>query len=207
MNIHPESLLHMQTILDFLVVDAEDAELHDSDFVFVFGNFDERIPKHASYLLKKGIAPRALITGKFGKTPICGEYNTEADLFASVMVGEGTPMSSLILEREARNTLQNVLFGMQVLHDREIFPRKLTLCAAPLLLRRAQATFAQHFPEVYTVGSTYTSPVEDIIDTYTATRVLGEIDRLMSYPKNGDIAPVAIPTHVHESYMIAANSR
>jgi hypothetical protein len=88
---------------------------------------------------------------------------------------------------------------MRVLHEQDIFPRKLTLCAAPLLLRRAEATFAQHFPDICVVGSAYESEAEDIIATYTLERVLGEIERLMSYAKNGDISAVTIPARVHES--------
>jgi uncharacterized SAM-binding protein YcdF (DUF218 family) len=191
----------MEVILDFLVDKSDENELYDSDLVFVFGNFDERIPRHAARLLRKGIAPRGLISGKYGKVPLIGIYNTEADHFASVMEREGVLMSLLLLEREARNTLQNVLFGMRMLHGRGIFPRKLTLCAAPLLLRRAKATFARHFPDIHVVGSTYASEAEDIIDTYTAQRVLGEIERLTSYAQNGDISTVTIPVHVHESYM------
>jgi uncharacterized SAM-binding protein YcdF (DUF218 family) len=198
--VHDELLLHMEVILDFLVDQSHEDELYDSDLVFVFGNFDERIPRHAAALLQKGIAPRALISGKYGKVPQSGSYNTEADHFASVMVNEGILMSSLILECEARNTLQNVLFGMRMLHEQGIFPRKLTLCAAPLLLCRARATFARHFPDIRVVGSAYESDAEDIIETYTKERVLGEIERLMSYAKNGDIAYVEIPTHVSESY-------
>jgi hypothetical protein len=118
------------------------------------------------------------------------------------MEREGVLLSSLILEREARNTLQNVLFGMRVLHEQGIFPRKLTLCAAPLLLRRAKATFSRHFPYIHVVGSTYESEAEDIIDTYTVERVLGEIERLMSYAKNDDIAHVEIPLRVRESYEV-----
>jgi uncharacterized SAM-binding protein YcdF (DUF218 family) len=199
--VHDELLLHMEVILDFLVDQSHEDELYDSDLVFVFGNFDERIPRHAAALLQKGIAPRALISGKYGKVPQSGAYNTEADHFASVMVNEGILMSSLILECEARNTLQNVLLGMKVLHEQGIFPHKLTLCASPLLLRRAKATFAHHFPDIETFGSTYESDTEDIIDTYTAERVIGEIERLVLYAKNGDIAHVEIPAHVYAAYV------
>lgn len=196
----------MRTTLDFLVDQSEEEELYDSDLIFVFGNKNQRIPKHAALLFKKGIAPLVLVTGKYGKAPIVGVYKTEAELFASVMIEEGVPASSIILECEARNTLQNVLFGMEVLRAQDIFPKKLALCAAPSLLRRARATFARQFPDIRVVASTYASSAEDIIDSYTAERVLGEIDRLMSYAKMGDIAQVDIPVRVHESYMAASHA-
>ncbi|MEK7552673.1 MAG: YdcF family protein [Patescibacteria group bacterium] len=179
-------------------------DLPKADTIFVFGHTDSRVAEHAAALYLAGKAPIIVITGGAGERTVLPEpYKTEAAYYQNIVVQSGVPDNAIILEDKSTNTLENVCLGI---------PRARAVCkklhrviavAMPPLLRRALATMRKHFPDIEVVGSAFVSdnPNEWISGKWLQ-RLKGEIDRLIKYAKEGDIARVEIPNDILENYQL-----
>ncbi len=136
----------LQPIWDFLTV-REEPELADA--IFVFGSPFEVVARYAGDLFRNHLAPIILITGhvsSYAREFLHG--TSEAKHFASVMRTAGVPEHALLVEERARNTGENVSFGMAMLRKRVPNLESLLLVAHPYHTRRCVATFFKLFPEL-----------------------------------------------------------
>lgn len=194
---------HLKIVTDFLIEQTPIEELPNTDGIFVFGHIDPRLPKHAAQLWKLGKAPRIIITGK-GRLKIPENLETEADFYASIIRRDNIPDNALVLEKQATNTLENVIFGIRICQQQNFNPKSLILCSMPFLLRRSIATFQKQFPEIRVFGSTLDIQLDEYL-TLPGTslnikqrieRILAELNRFTEYAKKGDIVPVQVPDTV-----------
>lgn len=181
-------------IVGFLIESVPLEKLPSAEAIFVFGHYEPQVAHHAAELLKKGRAPWVIISGK-GRDAIPKGFKTESDFYKSLMIADGVSESVMILEREATNSLENVIMGMAVAHKVGVNPKSVVLCAMPPLLRRSCATFRKQFPEVSVCGSAFPIPIEWFTPR-RVSRLLGEIQRLHEYAEKGDIVKVEIPDEV-----------
>ena len=180
--------------VEFLTESTPPENLPQTDAIFVFGHYEPLVAHHAAELWKKGKAPRIIISGK-GRDAIPEGFKTEADFYAFLIKSDGVPKKALILEKESTNSLENVLLGMAACHSSGFNPKSLILCAMPPLLRRSCATFRKQFPDITVYGSAFSMP-EEWFTSRRINRLLGELERLEEYAKNGNILPVEIPAEV-----------
>lgn len=195
-------------IWDFLCVREEPKK---SDAIFVFGCGQLIVPRHAAILFQQKIAPVIIVSGAMGKTASIKLGMSECDAFYQELVKEGVPSESILLERHATNTGENIILGMNMLREKGFDPKAVTFVSLPYHSNRCKATFQLREPELIT----YSCPPPGDFSEFIAftkerfvLRLTAEIDRLIEYPKQGLIVPQEIPIEVLKaSELIKANVR
>lgn len=189
-----------EIIWDWLPLnDALDA----SDVIFVFGSDSMKVPMHALKLFRNGIAPVVVVSGGFGRLSGTNQ-KPEADIFASVLMSNGVPEESIVIENKSSNTGENISFSKRLLGELDTVHGTGVAITTPLLSRRQKATLQKQWPEIQWRIDTYTP------DTVTERLagddpeeflhlIVGEIDRLVTYPGKGFMMPVDIPPEVLEA--------
>ncbi len=170
-----------------------------SDVIFVFGSRGMEVPRRAAQLYAAGWAPRILVSGRAGPRTERVFDKPEALVFRDEMVRRGVPPSAILTEVDARNTLENVRFGMAVLEAAGRMPRSALLTAKAFAMRRCLATFARWHPRVEVRACPPAGSLIDHLDRSRAdfaARLVAEVRRLDVYGAAGDIARCAIPPAV-----------
>ncbi|XP_067652031.1 uncharacterized protein SCO4629-like [Haliotis asinina] len=184
-------------------------EIHKSDVILALGNNDVRTAQHAAHLFKEGLADWLMFSGKDG-TLTTGKWDRpEAEVFRDVALSAGVPKNKIILETQATNTGENVVFSHRVLDSHNIKPKKIILVSTPYMERRAYATFMKQFPGATSMDVMVTSP-DVTLQEYPNKEVgslneiisvmVGSVQRCKVYPEKGYQIPQDIPNDVWEAY-------
>jgi uncharacterized SAM-binding protein YcdF (DUF218 family) len=179
--------------------------LEPADLLFVLGSHDLRVAEHAADLFHRGLAPRVVLSGGFGVRQASPWAKSEAEMFAEVMRHRGVPAAAMLLEPRSTNTGENVRFTRELLAARGITVCSVIAVQKPYMERRTFATIRRQWPEVaLRVSSppldfaTYcdsTIPIRDIIEF-----MVGDLQRIMEYPKLGFMIPLEVPDRVLAAY-------
>lgn len=138
-------------------VDAGTPGLGPADFIIVFGTrFQEPAPIAAD-LYHQGLSPTVVVTG--------GENRhvpglVEADIHASLLRDAGVPATAIIVERQSRNTFENVIFARALL-DNVVGTPETAIAVTKWHHRRAILLLARNIPtlrRIFTV--TYDPPAD-----------------------------------------------
>jgi uncharacterized SAM-binding protein YcdF (DUF218 family) len=103
------------------------------------GGYQERV-KQAVDLYRQGFAPRVVISSGFVFA------FKEADVMRSLAAANGVPESAIVLELEAANTRQNVMFTDAILEKNGW--RRILLVSSPYHMRRALLTWKKAAPQI-----------------------------------------------------------
>lgn len=159
-------------------------EPQSADVIFVPGSEEGALAKTAAKLYLEGYAPIIVPSGKYAKWTghsIVGEFETESDYFAYLMMEEGVPEEAIIKEREATYTYQNAINTRKLLDERGIEVKRALLCCQAYHARRSKLYYQILFPDTeILVCPTITKGITR--DNWfkkreTADIVLGEIER------------------------------
>ena len=167
-----------------------------SDVIFVFGSRGLEVPRRAAQLYAAGWAPRILVSGRAGPMTEHVFDKPEALVFKDELMRRGVPASAVTTEVDARNTLENVRFGMTILEAAGQTPRSALLVAKAFAMRRCLATFARQHPGVEVRGCPPAGSLIEHLDRSRAAfaaRLVAEVRRLEVYAAAGDIEPCTIP--------------
>ena len=170
-----------------------------SDVIFVFGSQDLRVAGHAASLYHGGYAPAVLVSGRYGRMTREMFDQPEALVFKDHLVRSGVPSSSVVTECDARNTLENVVHGLDVLRRHGSRLSSALLVAKPFVMRRCAATFAKQAPGVQVRCCPPTDDIALSIDRAPdafAMRLVAELERIDRYGADGDIAQQDVPQSV-----------
>jgi len=193
---------NLQLLIDYLCV--QDAP-EPADAIFIFGSILlPAVWERAAGLYHQGMAPLILTTGYAGPNARARGIASEGQYLADRLMELGVPSSAIIVEDKSSNTLENVLFGMNVLQGWGITVKKLLIVAKPLHMRRCAATFAKQFPDIRALSCPPSLTLEKMIDRPTlndfAQRVASEIEKLGRYAgPNGSIQASDIPQTVKQA--------
>jgi uncharacterized SAM-binding protein YcdF (DUF218 family) len=179
--------------------------LEPADIIFVMGSHDLRVAEHAADLFHRGLAPRVVLSGGLGRLTATVWSQPEAEMFAEVLRARGVPESALLLESRSTNTGENIRFTRQLLAEREINVRSIIALQKPYMERRAFATIRKQWPEV---ALRMTSPPIEFANYGTADMPLaevvhimvGDLQRVMEYPRRGFMIPQDVPETVRRAY-------
>jgi uncharacterized SAM-binding protein YcdF (DUF218 family) len=175
-----------------------------SDLVIGFGIDDMRVPDTCSRLYHSSNAPAILFTGGVGKGS--GSLTVpEAIAFRDRAVQSGVPSASILVEQNSANTLENVLFSIKLLEDKQLYPKSIIIVTKPHLQRRVWLTCKKHFKDTVFINHPYPSNFEEEIKWYKNYRAFvqsieGEIRRIIEYGKAGDLEEEPLPTTVETAY-------
>jgi uncharacterized SAM-binding protein YcdF (DUF218 family) len=117
-----------------------------ADCILVFGSHDLRVAKYSANLFLNKLAPLIVFSGKRGHLTERWK-RTEAEKFAEIAVQAGVPRKKILIEKEATNTGENVLFTKRLLAKKRINPQKLIVVHKPYMERRTWATFKKVWPQ------------------------------------------------------------
>jgi len=179
--------------------------LGPADLIFVLGSHDLRVADHAADLFHRGLAPRVVLSGGFGVRKASPWAKSEAEMFAEVMRQRGVPESALLLESRSTNTGENVRFTRELLAEQGMAVQSVIAVQKPYMERRTFATIRKQWPEValqvsappldFAAYCDSNIPVRDIIEF-----MVGDLQRIIEYPKLGFMIPQDVPQAVTQAY-------
>ncbi len=172
-----------------------------ADMIFVLGSNDLRVADRAAELFLAGLAPRLVISGNVGALSKGLFQRTEAEELAGRAIGKGVPAEAILLETEATNTGENARFTRQLLQRLGLAVSSAVCVQKPFMERRTWATLRQQWPELQI---TVTSPDIPYLDYPDATitkealinTMVGDLQRIIDYPKRGFQIPQEVPEAV-----------
>ena len=178
-----------------------------ADAILVLGSFDPNAALHAAQLWKQGLAAVIVMSGGVahqGGLLDTGWGRPEAEVFAEAAIGAGVPRDAILLEVRAQNTSDNFSFGRELLAQTGRSVRKLIVVAKPYMTRRGYATGHKVWPDVEFCMQC--EPI-DVVDYFrreadperTLLAMVGDLHRIMIYPRQGFQIEQAVPAPVLEA--------
>lgn len=190
----------------------------NADLLLVLGSIDERVAGWAAELSLRYNYSCVMFSGGIaheGDLLAKSWEGSEAQHFYKVFLASGGCAERVILEEQAQNTGQNVLFSYKLLHEQGFGAtiRKVQLVTKPYMERRAMATFACQWPVpqpsffVTSPNLTFKNypndqqPYEKLLNI-----MVGDMQRIIDYPSRGWQIEQKIPKSVMEAYNLLASA-
>lgn len=184
----------------------------NSSIIIGFGSYDLRVAEHCANLFNLGIGNKIIFTGKNGNWTIdlWGNDCIEAELFAE-HVKETISKENLILEKNARNLGENILFSKKIIDKLNLEFESIILVTKPNTTRRAYATGLAVWPAIennlHVSSPDYnfdnTSPV--ISEENIISELVGDLERIIVYPQKGFQINQKIPKPIIDAYIRLRN--
>lgn len=195
---------HIENLWAYMQLDDS---LIKSDCIFVLGSNDIRVAEYAARLYLDGWADKLAFSGGVGRLTEGVFEQTEAETFAQIALDMGVPSEDILIENQATNTGENILFTAQLFEHNQLKCDRLILVQKPYMERRTYATFKKQWPTKLD-SIVVTSPkiafhdyFNDEIDIDTTIRaMLGDFERIKSYPALGFQIEQHVPEDVEVSY-------
>jgi len=197
----------IETVWDYMHMEHD---LVPADIIFILGSFDPLVAERASDLYHQGFAPWVVISGdgtQHQSEMLRNKLNgkTEAEVLSSICVNLGVPAENILLEDEANNTGQNFEFITPILANANLTVETCIAVQKPFMERRTYATGKVWWPDV---DLRITSP-SGTFKEYVAERfnpddiiniMIGDLERIREYPKQGFQIKQDIPDKVTEAF-------
>lgn len=190
-DLQPEEIEHItQTV--FVASEFQPAEL-----LFIFGTstIDNEILKSVARDCLQGRFSKVLVTGLSGRL-----YDETGKPVARIMrdelIARGVPSDIILVQDRSTNTLEDVVFSLDVLEKHDIFPESIAFLCKAHHSGRCLRTLIKFFPSQTLSPITYLAEYEGVkvskADWYkhpvSRGRVYGEYLRIIKYTERGDIA-------------------
>jgi len=178
--------------------------LAPADCILVFGSHDPRVAKYGAELFLRKLAPLILFSGKRGG--LTEKWRkTEAEKFAQIAIRAGVPRGKILIEKEATNSGENVLFTKRLLERRGLNPRRLIVVQKPYMERRTWATFKKMWPQKKIIVTSPPISFEDYPNRSISKKdviaiMLSDLQKIALYPKKGFQIRQRIPRKVRNCY-------
>ncbi|MEE1813733.1 YdcF family protein [Streptomyces sp. SP18ES09] len=169
------------------------------------GSHDLGVADVTADLYHRGMFPLIVFTGATSRTTAARMPRGEAEHYRDRALELGVPALAILVEPNARNTGENILFSRRLLEDREVEVSSMLLVSKPYEERRAYATARQIWPEIEVLSAsapmTLAKYVEVIGDPgFVLDMLVGAQQRLLVYPDQGFILRQEVPTSVTAAY-------
>lgn len=192
---------HAKIIWDYMLIHHE---LKPADAIVVLGTSDVRVAERGAELYHAGYAPIVITTGY---RPVTSTYvNTEAEIFADVLIAKGVPSEKILIEPKATNTEENIRFVRAIIEEKRLVVRTLIAVQKPYVERRTWATLQKVWPEVdWRVTSPQLS-YEVYVETgdkpkrWFIESLVGDLERIKEYPMRGFAIEQDIPEVVWQAW-------
>ncbi|MFD0274668.1 YdcF family protein [Kitasatospora sp. NPDC127111] len=175
------------------------------DVAIGLGSHDLGVAAETADLFLRGLVKQIVFTG--GPNPSRPDHfpRGEAVHFAEHAISLGVPENAVLIEPKARNTGQNIAFSRQMLADAGMVVSSVLLVSMPYMERRAYATCRQVWPEVDAVCASTPMDLHDYVksigdDQLVIDSLVGDLQRVIEYPKLGFAVAQEVPERVHDAY-------
>lgn len=190
-------------------------DLHPSDLIIVLGSNDIRVAQRGAELFLNNYAPLILFSGGIAHTEDMlntGWNKPEADVFAEEAIKLGVPKEDILIENKATNTGENILMVYELLKKKTLIPNSVLIVQKPYMERRTYATFKKQWSERKT-EILITSPQIDFLDypnedismEEVINIMVGDLQRIVEYPKKGFQIYQEVPDEVLKAYKFLVN--
>jgi uncharacterized SAM-binding protein YcdF (DUF218 family) len=179
--------------------------LSPCDAIIVLCSYDTRVANYAAELYRERYAPVLVFSGKEGANTEGRFSATEAEIFGEIARSGGVHSEAILLEKEARNTGENVRFSRELLGARGIHVQKVIAVQKPFMGLRVQATFEKVWPEVEVL---VTSPLQGLDElappgmelAEIISIMVGDFERVLEYPKLGFQTEQPVPDKARAAF-------
>lgn len=180
-------------------------ELRPCSAAVGLGSHDLGVASFAARLYHAGLVPVLVFSGATSKTTAARFPRGEAVHYRDHALSLGVPDSAILVEPNAGNTGQNIAFSRDVLTRAGVDVQSLLLVSKPYMQRRAYATFRQIWPDVEAVCASEPLSLNDYAksigdDKLVLDMLVGDLQRVMEYPKRGFAVEQDVPDAVLAAY-------
>jgi uncharacterized SAM-binding protein YcdF (DUF218 family) len=172
-----------------------------ADAVVVCCSYDLRVCDYACDLIKQGLAPRLVLSGKTGNWTRFLWTEPEARVFADRALANGIEASRILMEDRSTNFGENIAFVRALMPDLE----RVIFVTKPNAILRVALTVPVQWPEVTAFVDSppfeFPQQVSNIIGVFgVMNEMVGDVDRVLQYPSRGFQRPHAVPASILESW-------
>lgn len=175
------------------------------------GSYDLGVARVAAELHQSGMFPVVVFSGRDGPFSRARLSGTEAECLREEALRSGLPAEAILVEPQATNTGENIRFSQQVLANAGVAVRSVMLVCIPYMQRRAYATCRKVWPEVDVACASAPITFDEYLKLYgedlpVVDMMVGDLQRIIEYPKRGFAIAQDVPTDVLDAYhrLIAA---
>ncbi|QHT70925.1 YdcF family protein [Rhodocytophaga rosea] len=184
-----------------------------ADVVIGFGHFDPKIPAKCGELYLAGMAPQIIFTGGMGAgTADLGE--PEALYFTKVLYQTypSIPKPVVITESTSANTGENLRFTAALLQTKyphlafDTSMQRVIIVANAYRQRRVFHTCQLYFSQVTWINCPPETSYQAEWEMFASkgenldVQLVGETERLLTYPAKGFMSSISIPDQIMEAY-------
>ncbi|WNV92098.1 YdcF family protein [Umezawaea sp. Da 62-37] len=169
------------------------------------GSYDIGVATQAVELFRKHLFPVVVFSGATSAVTVDRFPRGEAIHYREHALNLGLPESAILIEPMATNTGQNIKLSRKALETAGVVVNSLMLISMRYMERRAFATCSKQWPEIPIVCAsaplTYVEYVKTIgNEKLVIDELVGDLQRIMEYPKLGFATEQEIPAKVGDSY-------
>ncbi|MFD5893766.1 YdcF family protein [Streptomyces sp. NPDC060366] len=169
------------------------------------GSHDLGVADTAVDFYRRGMVPLIVFTGATSRTTEERMPRGEAVHYRERALALGVPAAAVLVEPRARNTGENIRFSRALLAQADVAVSSVLLISKPYEERRAYATARKLWPEVEIVSASTPMTFEAYVDSIGDARLVldmlvGALQRLMIYPKQGFMIPQPVANDVAAAY-------
>jgi uncharacterized SAM-binding protein YcdF (DUF218 family) len=169
------------------------------------GSYDLRVAHRAAGLFQQKLAPVLVFTGAAGNWTRGRWPKSEAEVFADEAIAMGVPPGSILHETKATNLGENLRFAKALLEERAHSGRRFIVVTKPQTLRRVVASAAVFWPEAEVLPlcpehSFEEQPTAEHSRDDLIHEMVGDVQRMIEYPRLGYQAPQETPAEVLAAY-------
>ncbi len=202
MTLSPEVRSDALLLWDYLQMHHEP---RPCSVAIALGSHDLGVADTAADMYHRGFAPLIVMTGATSPTTEAKMPRGEAAHYRERAFALGVPDSAILVEPRARNTGENITFSRELLQSAGVDAASVLLVAKPYEERRAYATTRKLWPSVELVCASakpafdeYVTAIQD--DRLVIDMMVGALQRLLIYPKQGLMISQEVPREVEAAY-------
>lgn len=182
-----------------------------ADIAIGLGGHDIGVAEHAAELYAQEMVPRILFTGANAPTTVSLFPRGEANHFAERALELGVPRAAILIEPEATNTAENLIFARTLLQARHIPITSAILVSRPYQQRRALATANKQWPELSARCSSRPQSLSDYISSIgdldrVLNMLVGDTQRIWVYADRGYATPQTVDSDTIEAFNILVDA-
>ncbi|WP_369186206.1 YdcF family protein [Streptomyces sp. R08] len=169
------------------------------------GSHDLGVATAAADLYRAGLFPVVVFSGGNSPTTRARFPRGEAVHYREHALDLGVPDEAILVEPKAANTGQNITFSRELLAEAGVEVDSLLLISKPYMERRSYATCRKLWPEAEIVCASEPLELDDYIksigdEKLVVDMLLGDLQRVIEYPKLGFAVEQDVPGDVHDAY-------
>jgi uncharacterized SAM-binding protein YcdF (DUF218 family) len=180
-------------------------EVRRCDVGIGLGSHDLGVAVVAADLYRRGMFPVVVFSGANAPTTIGRFPGGEAVAYREYAIGNGVPADAVLVESQARNTAENIVFSRRLLAEHGVAPRSVVLMSRPYQQRRAYATCRRVWPQVEVVCHSRPLSLDEYVASIGDARLVvemlvGDTQRIEVYAQRGFAIPQEMPGEVRAAF-------